>query len=59
MPSEPSDTVDGAGSSTDAAAGVAATMPAAESTLEPAPSTAPAADGSLGVGSLKGENRYE
>ena len=33
----------------------AAAMPAAEST----PSTASAADGSLGVGSLKGENRYE
>jgi putative iron-dependent peroxidase len=37
----------------------AAAMPAAGSTLEPAPSTAPALDGSLGVGSLKGENRYE
>ena len=34
-------------------------MPAAGSTLEPAPSTAPESDGSLGVGSLKGENRYE
>jgi putative iron-dependent peroxidase len=33
----------------------AAAMPAAGSTLEPAPSTAPALDGSLGVGSLKGE----
>jgi putative iron-dependent peroxidase len=37
--------------------------PAAEtpgaSTVEPAPSTAPARDGSLGVGSLKGENRHE
>ena len=40
-------------------AAAAAAMPAAGSTLEPAPSTAPALDGSLGVGSLKGENRYE
>ena len=37
----------------------AAAMPVAGSTLEAAPSTAPAPDGSLGVGSLKGENRYE
>ena len=36
-----------------------AAIPAASSTLEPAPSTAPAPDGSLGIGSLKGENRYE
>jgi len=35
----------------------AAAMPAAGSTLTRAPSPAP--DGSLGVGSLKGENRYE
>ncbi len=34
-------------------------IPAAESALEPAPSRAPAPDGSLAVGSLKGENRYE
>src|ERR1700739_1014285 len=33
-------------------------MPAA-ATVEPAPSTAPARDGSLGVGSLKGEDRHE
>jgi putative iron-dependent peroxidase len=39
--------------------GPAAAIPAAESTHEPAPSTASASDGSLGVGSLKGENRYE
>jgi len=37
----------------------AAAMPAAGSPPEPAPSPAPAPDGSLGVGSLKGENRYE
>jgi porphyrinogen peroxidase len=37
----------------------AAAIPAAGSTLEPAPSTTPIPDGSLGVGSLKGENRYE
>ena len=37
----------------------AAAVPAAGSTLMSAPSTAPATDGSLGVGSLKGENRYE
>ena len=34
-------------------------VPTAGSTLEPAPYTGPAPDGSLGVGSLKGENRYE
>jgi len=39
--------------------GPAAAMPAAASTLEPAPSGAAAPDGSLGVGSLKGESRYE
>jgi putative iron-dependent peroxidase len=33
--------------------------PAAGSTDQPAPSRAPAPDGSLAVGSLKGENRYE
>jgi putative iron-dependent peroxidase len=37
----------------------AAAIPAAGSTLEPTPSGAPAPDGSLGLGSLKGENRYE
>ena len=37
----------------------AAAIPVAGSTLEPAPSAAPAPDGSLGIGSLKGENRYE
>jgi putative iron-dependent peroxidase len=37
----------------------ATAIPAAGSTLEPASSTAPAPDGSLGIGSLKGENRYE
>jgi len=37
----------------------AAAIPAAGPTLEPASSTAPAPDGSLGIGSLKGENRYE
>jgi porphyrinogen peroxidase len=37
----------------------AAAMPAAGSTPEHAPSKAPAPDGSLGVGSLKGENRHE
>jgi porphyrinogen peroxidase len=37
----------------------AAAMPAAEPTLEPAPSKASTPDGSLGVGSLKGENRHE
>jgi putative iron-dependent peroxidase len=37
----------------------AAAIPPAGSTLEPAPSTTPIPDGSLGVGSLKGENRYE
>src|SRR5215471_18824687 len=37
----------------------AAAISAAGSTLEPAPSTAPASDGSLGIGSLKGESRYE
>ena len=30
-----------------------------ESTLEPAPLRPGASDGSLGIGSLKGENRYE
>src|SRR5262245_6432644 len=38
---------------------LAAAVPAAGSTLTSASSTASAADGSLGVGSLKGENRYE
>jgi porphyrinogen peroxidase len=37
----------------------AAALPVPGSTLEPAPSTTPASDGSLGLGSLKGENRYE
>jgi putative iron-dependent peroxidase len=37
----------------------AAAMPAAGSTPEPTPSATPAGDGSLGVGSLKGENRHE
>ena len=37
----------------------AAAMPVEGSTLELAPSAAPAPDGSLGVGSLKGENRHE
>jgi putative iron-dependent peroxidase len=37
----------------------AAAMPAALAPPEPAPSPAPSSDGSLGVGSLKGENRYE
>jgi porphyrinogen peroxidase len=37
----------------------AAAIPAAGSTLEPEPSTAPAPDGSLGVGALKGEKRHE
>jgi porphyrinogen peroxidase len=43
----------------------AAAMPASEATIDPAPTTPPAPaappapDGSLGVGSLKGENRYE
>jgi putative iron-dependent peroxidase len=37
----------------------AAAMPAAGSMPEPAPSGAAAPDGSLGVGSLKGESRYE
>ena len=37
----------------------AAAMPAARAPPEPAPSPAPSSDGSLGVGSLKGENRYE
>jgi putative iron-dependent peroxidase len=37
----------------------AAAIPAAGSTLEPTPSGAAAPDGSLGLGSLKGENRYE
>jgi porphyrinogen peroxidase len=36
----------------------AAAMPTA-STVEPSPSMTPAGDGSLGVGSLKGENRHE
>jgi porphyrinogen peroxidase len=36
-----------------------AAMPAAGSTLERAPPKEPAPDGSLGVGSLKGESRYE
>ena len=36
-----------------------AEMPAAGSTLEPARSQAPARDGSLALGSLKGENRHE
>jgi porphyrinogen peroxidase len=39
--------------------GPAAAIPAAGPTLEPAPAAAPTPDGSLGVGSLKGENRYE
>ncbi len=37
----------------------ATATPAAESAPEPASSTAPTPDGSLGLGSLKGENRYE
>ena len=37
----------------------AAAIPAAAPTPEPAPSTPPAPDGSLGIGSLKGENRSE
>jgi len=44
------------GVSDDAAA---AAMSAAGSVLKPSPSTAPTPEGSLGVGSLKGENRYE
>src|SRR5262245_60765344 len=36
-----------------------AARPPARAALSPAPSTARAGDGSLGVGSLKGENRYE
>jgi porphyrinogen peroxidase len=39
--------------------GTAATAPAAEAALKRAPSKAAALDGSLGVGSLKRENRYE
>src|SRR5271166_2991640 len=37
----------------------AATGDSAEPTHQSTPSTQPSADGSLGVGSLKGENRYE
>jgi putative iron-dependent peroxidase len=37
----------------------AAAIPAAAPTPEPAPLTPPAPDGSLGIGSLKGENRSE
>jgi putative iron-dependent peroxidase len=37
----------------------AAAIPDPESTLEPAPLGPEARDGSLGVGSLKGEIRYE
>jgi len=37
----------------------AAAIPVAGSTPEPAPSTAPTPNGSLRVGSLKGESRYE
>jgi putative iron-dependent peroxidase len=37
----------------------AAALSAAGSTPEPAPASAPTPDGSLGVGSLKGEDRYE
>jgi porphyrinogen peroxidase len=37
----------------------AATIPVATRTVEPSPSTVAATDGSLGVGSLKGENRHE
>src|SRR5215831_4571201 len=37
----------------------AAAIAAAGATLKPAPSSAPAPDGSLGLGSLKGENRHE
>ena len=36
-----------------------AALPAAVATIAPATSAAAASDGSLGVGSLKGENRYE
>jgi porphyrinogen peroxidase len=36
-----------------------AAAPAAQSTAEPSPSTAPASDGSLGIGSLKGEKGHE
>src|SRR5262249_1281793 len=39
--------------------GSAAAIPVTASSVEPAPSTAPAPDGSLGIGSLKGESRYE
>ena len=38
-------------------AAAAAAPPAAQSTVEPAPPAAPASDGSLGIGSLKGEKR--
>jgi putative iron-dependent peroxidase len=31
----------------------------AQSTAQPSPSTAPASDGSLGIGSLKGEKGHE
>jgi porphyrinogen peroxidase len=41
------------------AADDAAAPPAAEAIPAPAPSAAPAADGSLKLGSLKGEDRYE
>ncbi len=37
----------------------AAVTPAAASAAEPAPSATAASDGSLGIGSLKGENRHE
>jgi porphyrinogen peroxidase len=37
----------------------AAVTPAAASAAEPAPSPTAASDGSLGIGSLKGENRHE
>ena len=42
----------GEDASTDAA-------PAAKSTAEPSPATAAASDGSLGIGSLKGEKGHE
>jgi porphyrinogen peroxidase len=40
-------------------AGAATETPATTSVAEPAPSTAAGSDGSLGIGSLKGEIRHE
>jgi hypothetical protein len=38
---------------------IVATTPDAASVIESAPSTTNVSDGSLGIGSLKGENRHE